>query len=65
MPEKKIPLGLLNKILSCVETAHEFCVKKKKLFMPDISSRCMSTDYCVGIISGKFFSVKQEEIDHP
>ena len=43
-------LSLLNRILSSVDTAHEFCVKQKGLLMPDVDCRCMTTEYCVGVI---------------
>ena len=33
--------------------------------MPDVNSRCMSTEYCVGVIQGKFYSISSEGLDYP
>jgi hypothetical protein len=33
--------------------------------MPELGSRCMTTEYCVGVIKGDYFSIKESEKDFP
>lgn len=61
---EKVDINILNRLIGNKEALYNHLIENNNLYLPKLHSRAMTSEYLMGIIEDKYFTLKRDVTQH-